>query len=222
MSRRLKLPKRLQFLLNAAPECETLADVGSDHGLLPAAAMLSGKCERAIATDVSAPSLAKARNLAQELGVDGDMDFRVGDGVTVLKKDEAQVIVIAGMGANLICNILEDGKEILGGAALLLSPNIYPERLRKYLIDNGYAISFDDVIHDGKYYTVLLARRAESEAYSERELLLGKYDAPTAGQSDYLRYKISLAERNLASARSGGSDGAELIAELKLLKGEDE
>ena len=159
MSRRLKLPKRLKFLLNLAPECGVLADIGSDHGLLPASALLSGKCEYAIAADISAPSLAKAKNLAQELGVDDRMDFRVGDGATVLNADEAEVIVIAGMGANLICSILDAGRDVIGDANLILSPNIYPERLRDYLINNGFGIERDDVIYDGKYYTAISARR---------------------------------------------------------------
>ena len=220
MSRRLKLPKRLKFLLNLAPECGVLADIGSDHGLLPASALLSGKCEYAIAADISAPSLAKAKNLAQELGVDDRMDFRVGDGATVLNADEAEVIVIACIGANLICSILDAGRDVIGDANLILSPNIYPERLRDYLINNGFGIERDDVIYDGKYYTAISARRGESEPYSERELLLGKYAEPTEGQAEYLRYKIALAERNLAAVRRGGGDDRGILAELKLLKDE--
>lgn len=220
MSRRLKLPKRLKFLLDFAPECGVLADIGSDHGLLPAAALLFGRCEHAIAADISAPSLSKARSLAQELGVDDRMDFRVGDGVTVLCEGEADVVVIAGMGANLICDILDAGKDVLKDATLILSPNIYPERLREYLINNGWNIERDDVIHDGKYYTVILAQRGQSESYSQRELLLGKYTNPTEGQAEYLRYKIALTERNLSNIRRGGGDESKILAELRLLKDE--
>ena len=148
------------------------------------------------------------------------MDFRVGDGATVLNADEAEVIVIAGMGANLICSILDAGRDVIGDANLILSPNIYPERLRDYLINNGFGIERDDVIYDGKYYTAISARRGESEPYSERELLLGKYAEPTEGQAEYLRYKIALAERNLAAVRRGGGDDRGILAELKLLKDE--
>ena len=59
----------MQAVLSLIKGGETLCDVGTDHGKLPVAALLSGKAGSAIATDISAASLQKARLLAEKENV---------------------------------------------------------------------------------------------------------------------------------------------------------
>ena len=126
----------------------TLADVGTDHGKLPVAALLSGRASRAIAIDVSAPSLAKARTLAQEEGV--EMKCVVGDGLQPLSPGEADVVVIAGIGAAETIKILEEAPCLF--PRYLFVPHKNPPLLRRYLKEHNARIVRDVAVREGKHF----------------------------------------------------------------------
>ena len=52
--------KRLLMVANMIPKCECMADIGTDHALLPIYLVLNGKCNRAIASDVKIGPLQSA------------------------------------------------------------------------------------------------------------------------------------------------------------------
>ena len=59
----MKLSPRLAALAGLVPPCGYAADIGSDHGLLPAFLLENGICRGVAVTDLSAPSLEKAKEL---------------------------------------------------------------------------------------------------------------------------------------------------------------
>ena len=126
----MKIPKRLNKILELLPECDLLADVGCDHGILGVAALKQKKVQRIIFTDISAPSLQKAKIYAQQNGVFDRCDFILGDGLCGRKVDCA---VIAGMGAKEILKILFDSKDL--PRYLVLNPMRNADTIRKNLAD---------------------------------------------------------------------------------------
>lgn len=155
------LDLRLQMLFSLTPECECVADIGTDHGYLPLALYLEKKCRRGIACDISAPSLQKAVRHSREWGV--PLDCRQGDGLLPLLPGEADCIIIAGMGGILIADILEQGKDILQpDTTLVLQPMTAVEELRDYLKNAGFCITAEDmVLQEDKLYHAFAARRGE-------------------------------------------------------------
>ena len=87
------LGKRLGAALGLI-DCDTLADVGCDHGKAGIAAIRTGRAKRVILTDISEKSLSKARASAEYFGIDADC--RVGDGMTVLAPGEADCVLKIG------------------------------------------------------------------------------------------------------------------------------
>ena len=55
----MKLSKRLQKIADFVPSGSLVADIGTDHGYIPAYLINSGKCTRVIGTDISKGSLDK-------------------------------------------------------------------------------------------------------------------------------------------------------------------
>lgn len=148
------LGTRLDACLSEISESRCMADVGCDHGKLSVAAILSGRTKRSIATDISSPSLKKAKMLAEATGT--DVDCRLSNGLTAVKENEVDTVVIAGMGGNTIVQILEDAP--FKYKKYVLVPHKHAITLRKYMRDAGMRKLKDYTVKEGKHwYSVIVA-----------------------------------------------------------------
>lgn len=159
----MKLSNRLQLILDHIPHGSRLADIGSDHALLPTAAVESGTCVSAIAGEVNSGPFQAAVKQVREAGLTQTVAVRLGDGLEVLKPGEVDVITISGMGGGLIASILDRGMEKLTGVSrLVLQPNVGEDILRKWLLAHQWVLINEHILEeDGKIYEVLIAEPAE-------------------------------------------------------------
>ena len=162
MPKQLELSPRLALLAGWVPDGTSLADVGTDHGYLPVWLRLHGRVRSAIASDLRKGPLARAKETGRTWGADG-IDYRLGNGLADIRPEEAETIVIAGMGGENIASILAaapwtaDGKH-----TLLLQPQTHAEDLRLFLMDHGYAIRREALVYDrGTIYPCLEAAGGE-------------------------------------------------------------
>ncbi len=155
----MKLSNRLQLILDHIPVGSRLADIGSDHALLPTAAIRSGICVSAIAGEVNAGPYQAAVKQVRESGLTDTIAVRRGDGLEVLKPGEVDVITIAGMGGGLIASILDRGIDKLSGVKkLVLQPNVGEDTLRQWLLGHGWLLIDEHILEeDGKIYEVLIS-----------------------------------------------------------------
>ncbi len=154
----IKLSPRLQTIASMIDTQSAVADVGCDHGKLSAYLALSG-CQKVIAVDVSAKSLAKTRELVRELGIGSIVQTRVGDGLKKLRPGEATVIVMAGLGGQTIVEVLEAGaRQAEAAERLVLQPMNSVGTVRRWLADSGFQIIDEQLAEeDGRIYQVLAA-----------------------------------------------------------------
>lgn len=164
MAEKLELGPRLRAIAELVPEsCRCLADIGTDHGYLPAALLLEGRIGRAVAADIGQPPLEHARRTAGRLGLEDGIDFRLGDGMAVLTPGEADVAVIAGMGGDTIISILDAAPWSREGALLLLQPMSKAEALRSWLPLHGYRPLHEELVQDkGVLYPILAVRGGDA------------------------------------------------------------
>lgn len=149
------------------------ADIGCDHGFLTA--HLLKRCENlfAIASDISAPSLEKARVLLKKEHLSERAELVVADGLSGIDRP-VDVIVAAGMGAQTILKIVGEGSEKIADAALIVQANVDLPVLRSGLAALGYAVEKEAyTLAAGRHYVTMLARRAPVHALEERQALLG-------------------------------------------------
>lgn len=161
--KQLELTPRLALLAGWVPQGACLADIGTDHAYLPVWLTLAGRVRRAIASDLRAGPLDRARATGNTWGVAERIDFRLGPGLDTVSPEEADTVVIAGMGGETIASILAaapwtaDGKH-----RLLLQPMTRAWELRAFLAANGYAITREALVRDrGTLYPVLEAGAGE-------------------------------------------------------------
>ena len=175
----IQLDERLGAIAQMAAEevqgkdSPCFADIGCDHGFLTAH-MLS-RCVKlfAIASDISAPSLEKARALLQKEHLIDRAKLAVADGLGAIDRP-VDVIVAAGMGAQTILKIVSEGAERIGDAALIVQANVDLPALRSGLAALGYAVEKEAyTLAAGRHYVTMLARRTSVHPLDEREALLG-------------------------------------------------
>ena len=160
--RQLELSPRLQLLADWVPQGARLADVGTDHAYLPVWLTLHGRVTSAIASDLRKGPLERARETGRTYGAEG-IDYRLGDGLAFICPEEADTIVIAGMGGENIASILAAAPWTADGQhTLLLSPHTKAEELRLFLMDHGYAIRREALVYDrGTIYPCMEAAGGE-------------------------------------------------------------
>ncbi len=199
------LTKRMQAIVRMAGDCPCVADIGCDHGLVCAAMLREGMTTRAIAADISAASLRKAQELAQREGLEG-FETRLGDGLSVLKPDEAQVIIIAGMGGLLMQEMLQASPQVAREARLVLSPNRNAPELRRFLAKEGYGIANEAlVLEREKYYPVMIARWGEQRETNPLFYYVGKQPLMRKDEEmkAFLQQRIAACEKILAALPEG-------------------
>ncbi len=169
----LKLSKRLQAIYDIVPQSNVLADIGSDHALLPIALVLSGKVTRAYASEINeGPYEATVKNIAK-YGVSNYVSAVLSDGLSNLEKD-VNTVSICGMGGSLIVDILDRNKAKLDNVdTLVLGPNNNEETVRIWLMNNGFEIAFEKIVEeDGHFYEIIKACKG-FKAYTRDELFFG-------------------------------------------------
>ena len=153
---RLALRPRLETALSLLQGRRVVADIGCDHGQLCCALLQRDAEARCVASDASAPSLQKARELAQAVGLVERISFRCGDGLSVLEAGEAEAVALLGMGGTLMARLLDACPVPMMGAGLLvLQPMRAEADIRSYLYAHGYRVEEDRVVRDaGRLYQV--------------------------------------------------------------------
>jgi len=149
------LSKRLKTIANQIQKGQTMADVGTDHGFLPLYLWKNGVCPKVIMTDVSEPSLNKAKEAFETYL--GDFHFRCGDGLEVIEKGEVDVVVIAGMGGVLMTHILgSDLTKTLSFKKYVLQPRNGSGKLRFWLEKTGFKITSECLAEESKFICEIL------------------------------------------------------------------
>lgn len=170
------LSKRLQNVADMVTKGYIVADIGTDHGYVPIYLIKNGIVPKAYAMDINeGPLKIAGKNIRLE-GLQDKITTVLSDGMNEMTSEMAESVVIAGMGGDLITDILNRGKNIKGIKELVLSPHKRVDIVRKYLLDNNWKITDENmVIDNNKYYTILKAvpEREESE-YDEAGLMYGR------------------------------------------------
>ncbi len=170
------------------PGQSRLADIGSDHAMLPVAAVESGMVLHAVAGEVNPGPFKAAAKQVAEAGLQERISVRRGDGLAVIEAGEVDVITIAGMGGGLIASILDSGQDKLVDVQLLiLQPNVGEDILRRWLMEHGWLLTSETILEeDGKIYEVLTAvPEKEDERISSRLLYQDQEWPSSSGEGTF-------------------------------------
>lgn len=160
MTEPFALDARLSLCARLVRRGAKIADIGTDHAYLPVWLCKTGVCPQALACDIRPEPLANGERTIAKYNAGKYVHTRLSDGLQNISAKEADDIIIAGMGGEMICKILsgcqwaKDEKK-----HFILQPMSKWEKLIPYLCKEGFEICSQHCCCSGqKMYTVLSAR----------------------------------------------------------------
>jgi tRNA (adenine22-N1)-methyltransferase len=205
---------RLERVAANVPAGARLADIGSDHGYLPVALLRRGAITAAVAGEVAATPFHAAQRTVRDNGLEQQVAVRLANGLAAIKpQDGITAISVCGMGGETIRDILDSGKAHLSGRErLILQPNGGEQPLRQWLMDNGYTILTEELLHENRfYYEIIVAERAGPVAYSAAQLYFGPLHLQARSPVFVAKWQRTLREKQktLASLEQARQRAAE-------------
>jgi len=222
-----KLSERLLAAAAFVRQGSVIADVGSDHAYLPIYLCNLGKIRRAVASDINEGPVARAMINVGGAGLSKKITVLRAAGLCGIEKYSPDDIVICGMGGELIRDIIADATWTKNRKIrLILQPMTHAEKLRAFLLEEGYTIIGESLVKEDKIYQIISAEyTGESEAYSPVELIFGRKniiaDTPVF-RADAAYVKGVYETRRRGKLLSGGNAEEEesLLLEIdRILKG---
>lgn len=180
----MKINKRLKHIANYVDDNCNVIDVGCDHALLSIYLEKHKKNISIIASDIKEGPLEQAKKNI-EIYKSKKVVLKIGNGISTVDSS-TDTVIISGMGANTILNILSNNQDkLVNIKKMILSPNNDFYLLRKTLSKFEYVIQYEEFVFDrGKYYPIMICVKGNKK-YSDFEL---NYGVNVVLNNDYILY----------------------------------
>ncbi len=151
------LSLRLSAILNRLKPCELLADIGTDHALIPAAAVDRGLARRALGVDLRSAPLQAAEQRLRARGQLDRVELIQANGLSFLGGRGIDALVLAGMSARQMMRICLAQPEVVRSVKqLIMQPNTEVQLLRKWAHEFGLHLSEETItVESERYFSTL-------------------------------------------------------------------
>lgn len=155
------LKPRMQAIADLVPRGSILADIGTDHGLIPIYLIKEDICKSVIACDINIKPLNVCIKNIRAENLQDKITTRISDGLEKISPDECDVISIAGMGGHQIINILDIK---FNNHILILQPMTSPALVRRFLYENDFNIIKEEIVYDNDIlYIIIMAKKGRDK-----------------------------------------------------------
>lgn len=150
---------RLETAVGFVRDGSFIADVGTDHAILPIWLCHIGKIRGAVASDINEGPIRRAEENIRACGYENMIKTQLTDGLDGISGYSPDDIIIFGMGGELIARILSDAEFIKRpGVRLILQPMTHAQNVREFLSENGFGIVGQVLSRDdGRIYQTICA-----------------------------------------------------------------
>ncbi|XMB87310.1 class I SAM-dependent methyltransferase [Mycoplasmatota bacterium WC44] len=169
----MRISKRLLKCAEYVSPYRKVADVGTDHALLPIYLIEANIADKVIASDVRKGPINAANRNILESNTKDKIEIVLSDGIEHIK-EEVDCLIISGMGGKLISEILNHDN-LNNITRLILQPNVASNILRAFLQEKKFKILKEEIIIDNDLvYEILVCERGEMKL-SEKEFIFGPF-----------------------------------------------
>lgn len=213
----IRLSARLSAVAELVPQDARVIDVGTDHAMLPVWLVQARRAAHVWATDIHAGPLENAARLIRETQTGDRIELKHTDGLSGLSGEDGDTVVIAGMGGETMVSILSAAPWLHSGVLLILEPQSKQHILRRWLAENGFAITGESIVRDaGRLYPILTAASGPSAECSEIEYYTGRWDL--IGSDPLLGEYLAVLRKRFASAAAYDPLAERLLDELTAME----
>ena len=168
------LSPRLAALADAIAPGSRIADVGSDHGLLPLWLAASGRAAYCLAAEKTEELLAGVARPKTDAPWAQRLAYRAGDGLGAIRPDDRiDTIVLAGLGGRTIVRLLGAPEaESATLRRLVLQPRSEPARTRLWLTKHDWRLIGERLTEErGRFHLTLTAERGNDKGLYDHDTL---------------------------------------------------
>ncbi len=170
--KKIRFTKRMMAIEEMVGKCKTLADIGTDHALLPINLVLSGKVDKAYACDINEGPLEVAKKNIEKYSLKGKVFPILSDGLKNVP--DCETVVIAGMGGETIKDILLRGEKHKA-ECFVFQPMNRADKLREALSSLSLKIVDECLCEsEGRIYPIIKAVLGKCDL-TPLEILAGPY-----------------------------------------------
>ena len=160
----MKLTERLLKVAQLCAGAHTVIDVGCDHAKLPIYLIENGMIEQAVATDIRKGPVAAAQRNIDRAKLRDKIKANLCNGLTDFSAEDGDCVVVAGMGGDEIVYILSEAPWLKSkNHVLVLQPQTQEHKLRKFLREQGFAITAEEVAVENKRVYIMLKAQWQEE-----------------------------------------------------------
>ncbi|MCL2518095.1 MAG: class I SAM-dependent methyltransferase [Oscillospiraceae bacterium] len=239
----IKINNRLKTIADFVRKGSVVADIGTDHAFLPIWLVQNNITNRVIASDINIGPCNKAKRNVKLHGLETNITIVQTDGLNGIEKYQPEDIIIAGMGGELIWEIINAGFFLVplakwglstpttlaldrgDSVTFILQPMTRQPLLRQLLLQHGFEIIDERLsTDDGRIYQIMqVSYTGTPQIYTAVELLLGRHNIINRQEifAKFLERNIKLWERKIKGKLSAGIDVTaeiELLVELRRLR----
>lgn len=210
---------RIEKIADMVKKGMIVADIGTDHALLPILLIKQSKCSKVYACDISKGPLESAKKNIEKENYSDYIDTICSNGFENVPMD-ASGAVIAGMGYLTAKQILEDAKDRLSCFQQIITEiNRDPQLMRQWISLNHYTIDDETYVYEkGHDYVIISFNTHYHDSYTDEEIELGpilKY----SNDKEYLKYLNSLLNKckTILDKSNGNPANKDILVKRKMI-----
>lgn len=214
MTGTLVLTPRLKAIVDNVIPCNSAVDVGCDHAQVGIYLAQVGKVKNVTVSDINEGPIERARVAVREAGFQDKITCVKTDGLDEIAP--CDTVIIAGMGGELIRDILARAEWTKNSCRLILQPMSMGDVLRKYLFENGYKILKESIaIENERVYAIIVATGGRCDAWEDADLYLS--DLSDSNATTYLNKVIARLNNALYGMKKAEKTDDEEIRRIENL-----
>lgn len=225
---KIKLDDRLKAVASLVRNGKRVADIGTDHGYLVAYLVENNICPVGIAADLRKGPLENARQTVIQYGLSDKIELILSDGLEKIPENDCDDIVIAGMGGNLIADILARAAWVKNERInIIAQPMTHAEVLRQWYIDNGFSINKEATATDGKrlYCVISATYTGEKTEHNASFIYTGKIKPDNDLNRKYIEKILTTLSKKYNALISADKDDTDnlktIINEIEIYLGSE-
>ncbi len=171
----MKLSKRLETIYELVPQGTFCADIGADHGKLIISLAENNISISSLAVENKIGPFKRLKENISKSKAKDKIKAILSDGIKDID-DNIDTLIIAGMGGDLIINILNKDKDKLANIKyIIVDAHTNSNKLRRYLNELSFTILEEKIVYEAHifYEIIKLERRDKKQDLDELDIKFG-------------------------------------------------